>query len=71
VRAPRAELALLQGRLEDARAEAKAGLALLNATDAFWEREQLGYLLWRADGRCHPFQACGDSNGPRHLQEQR
>ena len=49
VRAARAELALLQGRPELARIEAEAGLAILSATDLFWDWELLRYLRWRAD----------------------
>jgi DNA-binding CsgD family transcriptional regulator len=50
VRAARAEFALLQGRMEAARAEADAGLALLPAADRFWDGELLRYLHWRASG---------------------
>jgi DNA-binding CsgD family transcriptional regulator len=50
VRAARAEFALLQGRPDDARTEADAGLALLSATDLHWDWELLRYLKWRADG---------------------
>jgi len=50
VRAARAEHALLQGRLHDARAEAEAGLALLGSTDSHWDAELLAYLRWRATG---------------------
>jgi DNA-binding CsgD family transcriptional regulator len=54
VRAARAELALLQGRLDDARREAEAGLELSQPGDRFWDRELLHYLLWRASaGRAH------------------
>jgi DNA-binding CsgD family transcriptional regulator/tetratricopeptide (TPR) repeat protein len=50
VRAARAEHALLQGRLHDARAEADAGLAMLGSTDSHWDAELLAYLRWRAIG---------------------
>lgn len=48
VRAARAEHALLQGRIDDARAEAAAGLAVLTADDSMWDWEVLRYLQWRA-----------------------
>ncbi len=51
VRAARAELALLQGRLDEARTEADAGLQLLSDTDLFWEWDLLRYAKWRADDR--------------------
>ena len=51
VRAARAELALLQGRLDEARTEADAGLQLLSETDLFWEWDLLRYAKWRADDR--------------------
>jgi DNA-binding CsgD family transcriptional regulator len=50
VRAARAELALLQGRPDAARAQAEAGLAILASTDLPWDWEILRYLKWRADG---------------------
>jgi DNA-binding CsgD family transcriptional regulator/tetratricopeptide (TPR) repeat protein len=51
VRAARAELALLQGRPDDARAEADAGLQLLSQTDLSWEWDLLRYARWRADDK--------------------
>ena len=48
IRAARAELALLQGQMEIAIAEADAGLALVAPTELFWEWERLRYLKWRA-----------------------
>jgi DNA-binding CsgD family transcriptional regulator len=48
IRAARAELALLRGQTEIARAEADAGLALVAPTELFWEWEGLRYLKWRA-----------------------
>jgi DNA-binding CsgD family transcriptional regulator len=48
VRAARAELAFLQGRSDEARAEADAGLKLLDRTDLFWEWDLLRYVRWRA-----------------------
>ncbi|HEX2453778.1 MAG TPA: AAA family ATPase [Vicinamibacterales bacterium] len=53
VRAARAELALLQGRCDDARAEAEAGIALTCPQDLFWDVEMLRYLKWRAEGGMH------------------
>jgi DNA-binding CsgD family transcriptional regulator/tetratricopeptide (TPR) repeat protein len=50
VLAARAELALLQGRRDVARAEADAGLALLSPTDLVWDWESLRYLKWRSEG---------------------
>jgi DNA-binding CsgD family transcriptional regulator/tetratricopeptide (TPR) repeat protein len=63
VRAARAELALLQGRRDDARAEADAGLALLCSTDLFWDWETLRYLRWRADGAPAAPHQWSDANG--------
>jgi DNA-binding CsgD family transcriptional regulator/tetratricopeptide (TPR) repeat protein len=48
VRAARAEHALLQGRLHDARVEADAGLAMLGSTDSHWDAELLAHLRCRA-----------------------
>jgi DNA-binding CsgD family transcriptional regulator len=48
IRAARAELALLEGQTDIARAEADAGLALVAPTELFWEWERLRYLKWRA-----------------------
>ena len=63
LRAARAELALLQGRPDAARAEADAGLALLSQTDLSWEWELLLYLKWRADGGLPVRHPSGGANG--------
>jgi DNA-binding CsgD family transcriptional regulator len=61
VHAARAELALWQGRVEAARSEAEAGLALLQHSGGGWGHEQLRYLVWCADGR-----PCLSAQLPRH-----
>jgi DNA-binding CsgD family transcriptional regulator len=71
VRAARAELALLQGRPDAARAEADAGLALLPVPDRFWDGELLHYLHWRAAGgadRRRKLASRTAANGPHGLQ---
>ena len=50
VHGARAEHALLEGRLDAARAEAEAGLALVGPANHFWDRDYLRYQIWRADG---------------------
>jgi DNA-binding CsgD family transcriptional regulator len=75
VRAARAELASLQGRPDEARAEADAGLALLCRTDSFWDWELLHYLKWRAGGglgEMHPRSMANNSaaRGPHGVQMQ-
>jgi DNA-binding CsgD family transcriptional regulator len=54
IRAARAELALLRGETEIARAEADAGLALVAPSELFWEWERLRYLKWRAENGWRP-----------------
>jgi DNA-binding CsgD family transcriptional regulator/tetratricopeptide (TPR) repeat protein len=72
VRAARAELALLEGRLDAARAEADAGLECLTPDDPPWDWELLRYLRWRADGgRRPPKKKAGAAvagSGPHALQ---
>jgi DNA-binding CsgD family transcriptional regulator len=63
VRAARAELALLQGRSDVARAEAEAGLAIQSPATRRWDRELLRYLKWRADGRPCISRSGSDANG--------
>jgi DNA-binding CsgD family transcriptional regulator len=71
VRSARAELAWLQGRLDDSRAEAEAGLHLVSERDGFLDWEILRHLQWRAERGRRGAHAGADANsvarGPHGL----